>query len=214
MKIGILGSGVVAKTLGSGFIKYGHEVMLGTRNTKKLEEWQSSEGEKATVSSFTEAAKFGKLVVLAVKGVVAESVLESAGAENFSGKTIIDATNPIAELPPIDGVLQYFTEQNGSLMETLQAKFPEANFVKAFNSVGAAFMVNPEFGGIKPTMCIAGNNVKAKGEVTEILDAFGWETEDMGTAVAARAIEPLCMLWCIPGFRSNSWSHAFKLLKK
>lgn len=214
MKIGILGSGVVAKTLGSGFIKYGHEVMLGTRNTQKLEEWQRSEGKKASVSSFTEAAKFGELIVLAVKGVVAESALESAGAENLTGKTIIDATNPIAELPPIDGVLQYFTGQNGSLMETLQAKIPEANFVKAFNSVGAALMVDPEFGGIKPTMYIAGNNEKAKREVTGILDAFGWETEDMGTAVAARAIEPLCILWCIPGFRSNRWSHAFKLLKK
>jgi 8-hydroxy-5-deazaflavin:NADPH oxidoreductase len=75
-------------------------------------------------------------------------------------------------------------------------------------------MVNPDFGGIKPTMFIAGNNENAKKHTKEFLDKFGWETEDMGSAEAARAIEPLCMLWCIPGLRENRWTHAFKLLKK
>ena len=214
MKIGILGSGAVAQTLGSGFIKHGHEVTLGTRNSQKLEEWKSTNGNKADVATFEAAAKFGELIVLAVQGRSAESAIALAGAEYLSGKTIIDTTNPIAELPPVHGVLQYFTDQNGSLMETLQAKFPKLHFVKAFNSVGSAFMVHPDFGGTKPTMFIAGNNEKAKADVKEILNAFGWETEDMGMAEASRAIEPLCMLWCIPGFRENRWSHAFKLLKK
>jgi 8-hydroxy-5-deazaflavin:NADPH oxidoreductase len=213
MKIGILGSGSVAKTLGAGFIKHGHQVTLGTRDKQKLQEWKTNTGAYANVGSFEDAAKFGEIIVLAVKGLSAESALTLAGADNLNGKTIMDATNPIADLPPVNGVLQYFTDQNASLMETLQSKFPKANFVKVFNSVGAARMVNPDFGFIKPSMFIAGNNEKAKADVKSILDTFGWETEDMGSAEAARAIEPLCMLWCIPGFRENRWTHAFKLLK-
>ena len=99
-------------------------------------------------------------------------------------------------------------------MEELQALVPKANFVKAFNSVGNNFMVNPDFNGQTPTMFICGNNENAKNEVVKILEQFGWETEDMGMAESARAIEPLCMLWCIPGMRENRWNHAFKLLRK
>jgi predicted dinucleotide-binding enzyme len=152
--------------------------------------------------------------VLAVKGTAGKQVLEMAGANNINGKTVIDALNPIEAAPPVNGVLKFFTDLNSSLMEQLQAAYPSANFVKAFNSVGSAFMVNPDFGGIKPSMFICGNNNAAKSEVKDILTAFGWETEDMGKAEAARAIEPLCMLWCIPGFLNNQWTHAFKLLKK
>ena len=99
-------------------------------------------------------------------------------------------------------------------MERSQATAPEAHFVKAFNSVGNAHMVNPEFKGEMPTMFICGNNENSKLAVREILDQFGWQVEDMGAAEAARAIEPLCMLWCIPGFLHNDWNHAFNLLKK
>jgi predicted dinucleotide-binding enzyme len=98
-------------------------------------------------------------------------------------------------------------------MERLQREFPETRFVKAFNSVGNGRMVNAQFEGGKPTMFICGNDESARKIVGEILDQFGWETADMGKAEAARAIEPLCMLWCIPGFLRNEWSHAFKLLK-
>ena len=214
MKIGILGSGVVAQTLGEGFLKHGYEVMLGTRNPQKLNEWNSNKGKAAVIGTFEESAKFGELIVLAVSGKAAEIVLELSGATNLVGKTVIDAANPIAELPPVNGVLQYFTEQNSSLMEVLQNKFVESNFVKAFNSIGSGFMVNPDFAGVKPTMFIAGNSDKAKAEVKVILDIFGWESEDMGMVESARPIEALCMLWCIPGFRENKWAHAFKLLKK
>ena len=124
----------------------------------------------------------------------------------------MDATNPIEDAPPIHGVLQFFTNRNESLMEQLQQEFLSAKFVKAFNSVGAASMVNPLFTGGKPTMFICGNDETAKKSVDGILEAFGWETADMGGAEAARAIEPLCMLWCIPGFLHNQWTHAFKLL--
>jgi 8-hydroxy-5-deazaflavin:NADPH oxidoreductase len=212
-KAGVLGSGVVAKVLAAGLVKHGYEVMIGSRDTAKLADWLSQNpGVKS--GSFAEASVFGELVVLALKGTVAVDALSLAGAENLSGKVVIDATNPIADAPPVNGVLTYFTSLEDSLMERLQRQFPAARFVKAFNSVGNAFMVNPDFGGIKPTMFICGNDAGAKAEVGHLLDVFGWETEDMGGVEAARAIEPLCILWCIPGFLRNQWNHAFKLLKK
>ena len=213
MKVGILGSGDVAKSLAGGFIKHGHQVMLGTRDTGKLKDFVA-QNKGAQAGSFADAAKFGELVVLAVKGTVALDALKAAGAANLAGKPVIDATNPIADAPPANGVLKFFTNLDQSLMEQLQAAMPEAHFVKAFNSVGNAAMINPQFPGGKPTMFICGNDDKAKATVSGICDQFGWEIADMGKAEAARAIEPLCMLWCIPGFISNEWFHAFKLLRK
>lgn len=212
-KIGILGSGAVGQALGNGFIKYGYEVMIGTRDTGKMKEWSEKAGKKAYTGNFAEAAKFGSLLVLACKGTAALEVLKMAGVENLNGKTIIDTTNPIADAPPENGVLKYFTDLNKSLMEELQRAYPKANFVKSFCSTGSHLMVNPDFGGQKPAMFICGNNEEAKKQVTHINDLFGFETEDMGGAEAARAIEPLAILWCIPGFRENKWTHAFKLLK-
>jgi predicted dinucleotide-binding enzyme len=165
------------------------------------------------LGSFGETAKFAELAVLAVKGTVAADAIRLAGAANLAGKPLIDATNPIAESPPVNGVLSFFSNLDESLMERLQHEFPDIRFVKAFNSVGASSMVNPQFKGGPPTMFICGNDEPAKRAVTGILDQFGWETADMGAAAAARAIEPLCMLWCIPGFRQNDWVHAFKLLR-
>jgi predicted dinucleotide-binding enzyme len=211
MKAGVLGSGDVAKILAGGFIKHGHQVKIGTRSPAKLAEWAAS-NRSAAVGTFAEAAQFGDVVVLAVKGTAAHEALERAGESNLAGKTVIDATNPIADEPPVNGVLRFFTNLDESLMERLQKAFPEAHLVKAFNSVGNACMVNPQFQGGKPTMFICGNNEPAKAAARGILDQFGWETADMGKAEAARAIEPLCMLWCIPGFLRNDWVHAFKLL--
>ncbi len=212
MKVGILGSGDVAKSLAGGFLKHGHQVMLGTRDAGKLKDFVA-QNNGAQTGSFADAAKFGELVVLAVKGTVALDALKAAGASNMAGKPVMDATNPIAEAPPSNGVLKFFTNLDQSLMERLQAALPEVHFVKAFNSVGNAAMVNPKFPGGKPTMFICGNDDKAKATVRGICDQFGWETADMGKAEAARAIEPLCMLWCIPGFIRNDWFHAFKLLQ-
>jgi len=212
MKVGIIGSGVVAQALGDGFVKHGHEVMLGTREPAKLADW-AAKNPSSTVGSFAETAKFGELVVLAVKGTIASKALRAAGAANLSGKTVIDAVNPIADAPPVNGVLRFFTSLDESLMEQLQREFPEAHFVKAFNSVGSALMVDPKLAAGKPTMFICGNDDSAKKTVSEILDQFGWEAADMGQIEAARAIEPLCMLWCIPGFLRNEWTHAFKLLR-
>jgi predicted dinucleotide-binding enzyme len=213
MKVGIIGSGVVAQTLGAGFLKHGHEIALGTREPSKLKAW-AAKNRGAAVKSFADAAKFGEVVVLAVAGEAALDALKQAGASALDGKTVIDACNPIGGGAPVNGVLSYFTPQNDSLMEQLQKAYPAAHFVKAFNSVGNAQMVNPRFAGGKPTMFICGNDAGAKKIVAQILDQFGWETEDMGAVEAARAIEPLCKLWCIPGIGRGDWSaHAFKLLR-
>lgn len=214
MKVGIIGSGIVGQVLASAFAKEGHEVTIGTRDTSKeaiVKFVKDNPGIKA--GTFAVTAGFGELLVLATHGPATEAVIKESGISHFTGKIVIDATNPIAEKPPVNGVLQFFTGPNESLMERLQQLVPDAKLVKAFNSVGNAFMYKPNFAGGPPTMFICGNDEGAKTTVTTILTAFGWETADMGKIEAARAIEPLSMLWCIPGMLNNQWTHAFKLLK-
>jgi predicted dinucleotide-binding enzyme len=213
MKIGIIGSGIVGQVLAKAFLSEGYSVKLGTRNPQKNEVVKFlKENPSAATGNFMETARFGEILVLATKGTVAEDAIKLAGVENFSDKIVIDATNPIADVPPVNGVLQFFTGPNESLMEKIQQLIPSAKVVKAFNSVGNALMYKPVLKGGAPTMFIAGNDEEAKRTVTKILTSFGWETADMGKAEAARAIEPLCILWCIPGFLGNQWTHAFKLL--
>jgi len=209
-KIGIIGSGIVAKMLATGLSRHGYSVMLGSGDKEKRESLKKETG--LVTGSFEEAALFGETIILAVKGTAAEKVVSTL-KELLSGKTVIDTTNPIADKPPVNGVIQYFTSLEESLMERLQKTAPEANFVKSFNCVGNTFMIDPEF-EVKPTMFICGNNAASKDEVSALLSKVGWEVEDMGSAESARAIEPLCILWCIPGFLGNRWNHAFKLLKK
>jgi len=211
MKIGIIGSGVVAQTLAAGFLKHGHQVTLGTRDPARLASYADTTP-GVQVASGAQAAAFGDVVVLAVKGSAALQAARDAGAA-LDGKPVLDACNPIADAPPVDGVLASFTGPNDSLMEQLQRAHPAARFVKAFNSVGAARMIDPSFEGGPPTMFIAGDDADAKAVATRLLAEVGWEAADMGGAVAARAIEPLAVLWCIPGFRDNSWTHGFKLLR-
>ena len=212
-KVGILGSGDVGKTLAKGFLKHGYQVAIGSDHPEKLSEFKS-ENPQLETATFEQAAQSGDIVVLSVKGTVAEKIIEKV-KKYLSGKTVIDTTNPIADAPPQNGVLKFFTNLDESLMERLQKIAPDAQLVKAFNSVGSVLMINPDFrDSTKPTMFICGNNDDAKKKVYEILERFGFEIEDMGKAESARAIEPLSMLWCIPGFLRNEWSHAFKLLKK
>jgi hypothetical protein len=212
-RIGVLGSGQVGQVLADGFIKHGYQVMIGSRSPSKLDSWKEKAGAAGQTGSFEETARFGEVLVLAVGGLVVEAIVGSLAAEILAGKVVIDATNPVAEAPPDNGVLKFFTSLDDSLLERLQRSRPEAHFVKAFNSVGNAFMVNPDFPGGPPSMFICGDSAEAKATVKGILDQFGWETADMGGVEAARAIEPLCMLWCIPGLLHNQWGHAFKLLK-
>ena len=190
VRVGVIGSGDVGRVLARGFKQHGYDVLIGSRDGGKLTEFSQETGIPS--GTFAEAAAFGELLVLAVKGSAAANALREAGGTQVAGKVVVDTTNPIADAPPEDGVLRYFTGPNDSLMEQLQSAFPTARFVKAFNCVGNALMVNPSLGGGKPSMFICGNDGEAK---------------------AARAIEPLCMLWCIPGFQHNDWRHAFAMLR-
>jgi 8-hydroxy-5-deazaflavin:NADPH oxidoreductase len=209
----VIGSGIVGEALANGLLAHGWEVMRGSRDPSRLADWRNGAGPAASTGDFAACAAHADLVVLAVKGAAAESALGLCGQGALDGKIVIDTTNPIADAPPEDGVLLFFTAQNESLMERLQVQAPAARFVKAFSSVGAALMVHPELPGGPPTMFVCGDDPEAKRQVSSLLVEFGWEIEDLGTAKAARAIEPLCMLWCIPGFRDGDWAHAFKMLR-
>ena len=212
-QIGIIGSGMVGRALAKGFLKYGYPTMIASRREDKRQEIREYIGGEIKTGDFKETAQFGDIVVIAVKGDAALDAIEQCGIENLASKTVIDANNPIAPAPPDNGVLQYFTGPNESLMEQLQFKAPEARFVKAFSCVGNAHMVDPGFES-RPSMFICGNDDAAKKEVAIILDTFGWEIEDMGGVEAARAIEPLAMLWCIPLFKGSPGNYAFKMLHK
>jgi len=211
VRVGVIGSGDVGRVLARGFKQHGYDVLIGSRDGGKLTEFSQETGIPS--GTFAEAAAFGELLVLAVKGSAAANALREAGDTQVAGKVVVDTTNPIADAPPEDGVLRYFTGPNDSLMEQLQSAFPTARFVKAFNCVGNALMVNPSLGGGKPSMFICGNDGEARAAVARVLEQFGHDVCDMGSAKAARAIEPLCMLWCIPGFQHNDWRHAFAMLR-
>jgi predicted dinucleotide-binding enzyme len=214
VKVAVIGSGMVGEALANGFKQHGEQVMRASRDPHKLAEWKERAGPLTSIGTFAEAAAWGEVVVLAVKGTAAEEAIGLCDPLSLAGKTVIDVTNPIADAAPEEGVLCFFTVQNQSLMERLQARAPAAHFVKAFSCVGAGHMVNPDFGSQRPTMFICGDDARAKATVSGILERFGWEPEDLGAVQAARAIEALCMLWCIPGLRHGRWNHAFKLLKK
>jgi 8-hydroxy-5-deazaflavin:NADPH oxidoreductase len=210
-RFGVLGSGEVGQTLAKGLASIGCEVRIGTRSPGKLAKFFKSTG--IAEGTFAEVAAWGEAAVLAVLGKAALEAVELAGAANLEGKLVIDTTNPISDDPPVDGVIRYFTGPNESLMEQLQAAYPGVAFVKAFNSVGSALMVHPILNGGPPTMFYCGNDPEAKAVVAGLLEHLGWEGADMGSVVAARALEPLAQLWCIPGFREDDWMHAFRLLR-
>jgi 8-hydroxy-5-deazaflavin:NADPH oxidoreductase len=209
-RFGVIGSGPVGQALAAGLKEHGYDVRIASRSPEKLTVFSTTKG--IPTGTFGDVAAWAEGLVLAVQGRAAIEALRIAGASNIKGKLVIDTTNPISDEPPDQGVIRYFTSANSSLGEQLQAAYPDAHIVKAFNSVGNAFMVNPSFRG-KPTMFYCGNNEKAKQITEKILEQFGWEPADMGSIVSSRAIEPLCQLWCIPGFREKRWHHAFKLLR-
>ena len=208
-RVGVIGSGAVGQTLAGGFRKHGYEVRIGSRTPAKLADFSRKSGIES--GTFEEVAAWGKMLVLSVKGTIAEGLVDRLGA-SLDGKVIIDTTNPIADAPPTEGVLSSFTGPNDSLLERLQQSRPGARFVKAWSSVGNDRMVDPVFADGRPTMFLCGDDPGARKAVSTVLEQFGWEAADMGAAVAARVIEPLAILWCIPGFRENKWSHAFKVL--
>lgn len=215
MKIGILGSGAVGQALAAAFASEDNEVMLGTRdpNAAKITEWLAKSG-GVTAGTFEDTAKFGELIVLCPLFRAIEDVISLAGKHNFEGKIVIDTTNPISEEPPVNGVLKYVKINEGSAGELIQNLLPNSHVVKAFNSVGSAFMYKPKFEDGQPTMFICGNSDEAKSTVAGILEGFGWDVMDSGSIEASNALEGLCIIWCARGFREGNWHHAFKLLKK
>lgn len=210
-QVGILGSGDVAKVLAKGFSAHGYAVKIGSRTADKVAGFAAEAGIGA--GTFQEVAAWADTIVLAVKGSAAVATAQGLAAA-LAGKIVLDTTNPIADAPPEDGVLKFFTGPNESLMEQLQAAVPAARFVKAFSCVGNALMVNPALeGDAKSAMFICGNDEDAKAEVRTLCERFGHDVWDLGTAKAARGIEPLCIVWCLPGFRQGDWTHAFAMLR-
>ncbi len=212
MKVGILGSGAVGRGLGLGLIDTGHEVKIGTRDPAKLEDWLATAGARASTGTSSETAAFGDLIVLATKWEATAAVLQAAGPARCAGKVVIDVTNPLdfrQGAPP-----RLAIGHTDSAGEQVQRWLPGARVVKAFNTVGNAHMVHPQFPGGPPDMFICGNDAAAKTTVQDLCAAFGYPATDLGDIEMARYLEPLAMVWIVYGFRTNSWSHAFKLLRK
>jgi len=215
MKIGILGTGDVGKTLANAFLATGHQVMMGSREAanEKALAWakEVGAGSAASTGTFADAAKFAEVAVLALSWTGAENALKLAGAENLAGKVVIDAINPLNFGARGPELALGFTDSAG---EQVQRWLPGARVVKAFNSVGYAQMFKPDFADGPPDMFICGNDDAAKKTVTDILMSFGWSTIDIGGIEGARLLEPLCVLWINYAMRAQSYSHAFKLLRK
>lgn len=213
MKIGILGSGVVGQQLGNGFIKLGHSVVIGTRDTAKLDEWKKSAGNKGAAASFAEAAKAGELIVLATKWEGTEAALKAAGAGHFQDKIVMDVTNP---LDFSQGVPPRFTAAPGdSGGERVQKWLPRSKVVKAFNTISAFIMCSPRRQEGVPDLFIAGNDTAAKKTVGDFALKWGWASVvDMGDISQSFWLETFAMLWIHFGFKNNHWTHAFKLLRK
>lgn len=215
MKIGILGTGAVGQSLGTGFANLGHEVKMGSRDPRnpKALSWASKAGAKSSVGTFSDAASFGEVIVLATLWTATEEIIRQAGTKNFSGKIVMDITNPLLMGGPGNppGLALGHTDSGG---EQVQRWLPGARVVKVFNIVGSAFMVNPQFPGGPPDMFFCGNDAAAKKTVSEICKNFGWPAIDIGGIEGARLLEPMCILWVVYGMRTGSWNHAFKLLSK
>jgi predicted dinucleotide-binding enzyme len=214
MRIGILGSKEVGAALGDAFINIGHEVMMGAReaNNERAVAWAGKHPARASHGTLADAAAFGEIIVLATLGVADESVIAAAKAENFAGKIVIDATNPLDFSGGMPPKLAWSGNDSGG--ERVQRFLPDARVVKAFNTVGNLHMFRPDFPDGPPDMFIAGNDEGAKQQVSEILKQFGWGVVDCGGIESSRYLEAMCIVWVIAGARSGNWNQAFKLLKK
>ena len=212
-RVGVLGSGQVGRCLAAGFRGRGHNVMIGSRHPgqPELREWMSDDGAGIKVGMFAQAASHGELVVLAVLGSAAEEAIAEAGAENFTGKVVIDAMNPLDFSGGFPPKLSICGED--SLGERVQRALPDANVVKAFNTIGNPYFVDPTFGEGSPTMLIAGDDEGAKHTVSDVLADFGWsDVVDIGGIEGSRELEAICIAWVKIGGRRGGWDHGFKLL--
>lgn len=213
MKVGILGTGDVGRSLGTGFARLGHEVKMGARTAghEKAMAWASENGAKTSQGTFAEAATFGDLLVMATLGSANLEVVGQAGAENFAGKVVIDATNPLDFSTGSPDLNPKGTDSGG---EVLQRAIPLAKVVKAFNTTPNVLMFRPQIAGGPPDMFIAGDDADAKKTVTRILNEFGWPTVyDFGGIKQARWLEAMCISWVLACMSANSWRLGFKMLR-
>lgn len=198
MKIGVLGTGMVGTTLASKLVELGHEVTMGSReagNPAALD-WAGQAGERGHQSSFKGAAYFGELIVNATAGHASEQALERAGEENLAGKVLIDVANPIATGTGPPPELAFCNTE--SLAERIQAAHPDARVVKTLNTVNASVMADPGSLPEPTSVFVCGNDAAAKQTTRELLEAFGWEAEqivDLGPIEAARGTEMYLALW-------------------
>lgn len=214
MKVGILGSGDVARALGKGFLAAGHDVILGSRTAgnEAVAEWLLTTGGRARAGTFEEAAKWGEVVVVAVRGVSTPEAVASAGPDAFSGKVVIDVTNPLVFSERAPSLVIAGTSSAG---EELQKLLPKAHVVKAFNIIGNEHFHHPTFPGGPPDMFLCGNDAGAKETVTGILHEFGWPNViDIGGIEGSRELESLCILWVKAARALGTFDIGFKLLRK
>lgn len=212
-RIGVLGSGEVGRRLAEGFRSRGHEVMIGSRDPGKAElrEWLSGDGAGIEAGTFAQTAAHGELLALAVLGNAAEPAIADAGPDNFNGKVVIDAMNPLDFSGGFPPKLSIAGED--SLGERIQRALPDAKVVKAFNTIGNPYFVDPRFSEGQPTMLIAGDDEGAKRTVTDVLSDFGWsDTVDIGGIEGSRELEAICIAWVKIGGARGAWDHGFKLL--
>ena len=215
MKIGILGTGMVGQNLAKAFAQTGHEVVIGTRDptNQKIKENIQNLGSNITLGTFEEAASFAELAVFAINWAGVEHAVQLANPENLAGKVVIDTTNP---LDFSTGKLKLATKGEDSAGETVQRLLASSKVVKAFNIIGAADMFKPQFVDGPPTMFISGNDEVAKGEVSKLINSFGWpEIIDLGTIENARYLESLLMVRMVHAMNHNSWvAPAFKFISQ
>jgi predicted dinucleotide-binding enzyme len=197
MRIGILGTGVVGKTLATRLTKLGHEVRMGSRAAggDNARGWVKESGGKSSEGSFADAAAHAEMVFNCTAGIASLEALKAAGAQNLQGKILVDVSNSLdfsKGMPPTLAVCN-----TDSLGEQIQRAFPTAKVVKSLNTVAAALMVEPSLIPGVHTMFVSGNDAKAKAEVIDLLKTgFGWkEVMDLGDISAARAQEMYLALW-------------------
>jgi hypothetical protein len=211
--VGVLGSGEVGRRLAAGFHSRGHSVMIGSRDPAKpeLSEWLAKDGTGVEAGTFADAAAHGELLVLAVLGDVAEAVIRDVGPQHFAGKVVIDTMNPLdfsGGFPP-----KLAISGEDSLGERVQGALPDAHVVKAFNTIGNPYFVEPAFSEGQPTMLIAGDDEQAKRTVGDVLADFGWsDVVDIGGIEGSRELEAICIAWVKIGGRRGAWDHGFRLL--
>jgi 8-hydroxy-5-deazaflavin:NADPH oxidoreductase len=196
-RFGVLGTGNVGQTVGSKLVELGHEVTMGSRQAgnERAVAWADAVGEAASEGSFADAAAFGEMIVNATSGTASLDALEQAGAENLAGKVLLDIGNP---LDRSTGELRLSVGNDDSLAEQIQRAYPDAQVVKALNTVNASVMVDPSLLGEETNLFICGNDRGAKARVIEILETFGWlsgDIIDLGDLSAARAMEAYVLLW-------------------